>query len=191
MEVWKDILGFEGLYQVSNKGNVKSVSRTVIDKNGRSIPIKSRVLKPAYRKRGGYGSIVLRKGGKSYPKTLHRLVAQAFIPNPNNYPCVNHIDEDTSNNNASNLEWCTWKYNDNYGLHGKRISMGHSKKVAQYDLNNNLIRVYTNATQASKVVGVDPSQIRACALGKVRKGKHGRQSFKTAGGYKWEYLNTK
>lgn len=188
-EIWKDIKGYEGIYQVSNFGRVRSLDRTVADKRGRTLKIKGKILSPSVSPKGGYLGIALCKNGKSHSMKVHRLVAEAFIPNDNNLPCINHKDEDTSNNKASNLEWCTWKYNDNYGKHSERISKSHSKRVAQYTLEGELVAVYDNAFYASRAVGVGDSQIRSCAAGKTRKGKHGLQTFKTAGGYKWKYLN--
>lgn len=99
MEIWKDIGGYEGLYQVSNLGRVRSLSRGV--------------LTP---KKCNYLSIQLYNRGVYENKTIHRLVAEAFIPNPNNYPCINHKNEIKTDNRVENLEWCTTKYNMNYGV---------------------------------------------------------------------------
>lgn len=113
MEIFKDIKGFEGLYQVSNYGNVKSLERVIEDNNGYYIK-KEKILTPTINSSGYYHTI-LRKDGKSIGVYIHRLVAEAFIPNPNNYKQVNHKDEDKTNNKVDNLEWCTPKYNANYG----------------------------------------------------------------------------
>lgn len=102
-EIWKDIKGYEGLYQISNFGNVKSVKKKIIRKPS-SIP-------------KGYLRIGLFKGGKTKFFYPHRLVAEAFIPNPNNLPCINHKDNNTKNNRMENLEWCTYKYNNSYKNH--------------------------------------------------------------------------
>lgn len=114
-EVWKNIKGYEGLYQVSNYGNVKSCDRYVFagaGSNHKTQHIKERLLS----KKGGakYIQVSLSKNGKTKPFLIHRLVAEAFIPNPDNLPCVNHKDENKHNNNADNLEWCTYKYNNEY-----------------------------------------------------------------------------
>ena len=106
MEEWRDIKGYEGRYQISSEGRVRSLDR--IGKNGYSY--KGKILKPRPTKRG---YIKANLSGKIY--AVHRLVAQAFIPNPNNYPVVNHKDENPSNNCIENLEWCDVKYNINYG----------------------------------------------------------------------------
>lgn len=108
MEEYREIKGFEGLYEVSNYGNVRSLKRNKILKQ---INIK-----------GGYKRVSLYKYGEQYFKAIHRLVAEAFIPNPDNLPCVNHKDENPSNNNVKNLEWCDYKYNINYGTANERRS---------------------------------------------------------------------
>ena len=108
-EEWKDIENFEGLYVVSNMGKVKALERMVIN-NGGLQHKHERILK-AHKTNKGYYSVVLCKQGKTYPRFIHRLVAQAFIPNPDNKPNIDHIDTDTSNNNVTNLRWVTQKEN--------------------------------------------------------------------------------
>lgn len=131
-EIWKDIKGFEGIYQVSNYGNVRSgyvtkkSSKIEKDKN------KWRIMN--CKASGGhtkYKRLNLSVKGVIYKRTVHRLVAETFIPNPNNYPCVNHKDENKENNRADNLEWCTYKYNSNYGTCRERTL----KKIKNYYLN--------------------------------------------------------
>ena len=107
IEEWKDVKGYEGLYMISNLGRIKSLQ-------GCKYRKQERILKQ-YKKTGGYYQVSLSKNHKSKWFTVHRLVAINFIDNPNNYPQINHIDENKSNNSASNLEWCTAKYNNNYG----------------------------------------------------------------------------
>ena len=116
---WKDIPGYEGLYQVSNLGEIKSL-------NYRNTG-KEKIIKPRKNK-GGYLRVVLCKNGKQKDFLVHRLVAVAFIPNHNNYNQVNHKDENPSNNNVNNLEWCTSKYNSNYGNRNKKLSESHKGK---------------------------------------------------------------
>lgn len=115
-QIWKDIEGYEGKYQVSNTGRVRSLNY-------------NRTGKIKVRKQGkdklGYKSVFLCKDGKNKGYLVHRLVAQAFIPNPNNYPVVNHKDENPSNNTVWNLEWCTQEYNCNYGNCRKKMSEAH------------------------------------------------------------------
>ena len=114
-EIWKDIKDYEGYYQVSNLGRIKSLSRIQINgRNNRTFIRKEKllVLKPNVY---GYFRISLCKNSKIKTFQVHRLVAEAFIPNPNNLPCVNHKDENKGNNRVDNLEWCTHRYNNNYG----------------------------------------------------------------------------
>ena len=131
------------------------------------------------------------KNGKMYNKQLHRLLAKAFIPNPNNYPIINHIDGNKLNNSLDNLEWCTHKHNtiEAYKLGLKTISEKHKenarqlglksgKKIAQLDLNGNIIKVYSSSRQASLELGISQGNISLCCNGKRR----------TANGFKWKYI---
>ena len=113
-EIWKDIEGYEGRYQISNRGNVKSLN---YNHNG-----KEKILKPIINNKHGYAYVGLHLEGKTKNYYIHRLVAIAFIPNPDNLPEVNHRDENKENNTVENLEWCDRAYNCNYGTHNKRIS---------------------------------------------------------------------
>lgn len=108
-EIWKDIKDYEGIYQVSNLGRVRSLTRKVKTFNGFRIT-KGQLLKPLKTNRN-YFRVDLKQNQKNKYKSIHRLVAETFIPNPNNYPIINHIDGDTSNNKADNLEWCTQSHN--------------------------------------------------------------------------------
>ena len=113
MEEWRDIEGYEGLYQVSNEGRVRNISKN---------PYK--MMKPHYNQRG-YCQVALSKNNKYIMAAIHRLVAKAFIPNPSNLPQVNHKDEKKDNNIVENLEWCDNKYNSRYGTRGERIGEKH------------------------------------------------------------------
>lgn len=115
-EVWKDIDGYKGLYQVSNLGRVKRVSHTDTHCRQGFRVFKERLLKP-YTTGKEYLTVRLSKNNKCKSFYVHRLVAEAFIPNPDNLPQINHIDENPRNNATINLEWCTQKYNCNYGNH--------------------------------------------------------------------------
>lgn len=119
IEIWKSVPNYEGIYEVSNFGKVRSVKRLIVDKNNRLINRKEIILKPSTDEKG-YKKIKLFAGGKAYTTHVHRLVALAFIPNPHNMPQVNHKDENKSNNRVENLEWCTARYNATYGTRLKR-----------------------------------------------------------------------
>ena len=116
IEEWKDIEGYERLYQVSNLGRVKSLERT------RTIRIPEKILSLSSIDAYGYNVVCLSKDGVQKSLTIHRLVGSAFIPNPNNYPCINHSDEIKTNNKSNNLEWCSYEENNNHGTRNNRIS---------------------------------------------------------------------
>lgn len=120
-EIWKDIAGYEGLYQVSNLGSVKSIDRKVFGKEHLFVQFKKGKIKKAHLSGKGYLKVVLYKENKPKRCYVHRLVAETFLNNPNNLPQVNHKDENKLNNNVSNLEWCTNKYNCNYGTKNERM----------------------------------------------------------------------
>lgn len=119
-EEWRDIKGYEGLYQVSNLGRVKSLER--YKKNRGKMQLVEGTIRMPRIEKNGYARVDLCKDGKRKMHCVHRLVTEAFVPNPENKPQVNHIDEDRSNNNANNLEWVTNKENCNYGMHNKNLS---------------------------------------------------------------------
>lgn len=129
-ELWKDVKGFEGYYQVSNFGNVKRVSHTSAYKKTNGVQRISERLKVLGTDKDGYKTVMLYIGSdvKKLCK-VHRLVAEAFIPNPCNYPMVNHKDESKDNNCVSNLEWCDCTYNNNYGTRNQRLSKSKKGKV--------------------------------------------------------------
>ncbi|WP_373742375.1 NUMOD4 motif-containing HNH endonuclease, partial [Jeotgalibaca porci] len=123
-EVWKDVVGFEGFYKVSDRGNIYSVER--IDSRG--YRCGGRILKPSCNKKG-YLRVNLCKNGMVKSKRAHRLVAEAFIPNPKGFLEINHKDENKSNNRVENLEWCTREYNNTYGTRIERTVQKQLKKV--------------------------------------------------------------
>ena len=157
-EIWKDVKGYEGKYQVSSFGRVKSFAR-----NGR-------ILKPALNK-NGYLLVNLWNNNHSKSFYVHRLVAEAFIPNPLNLRFVNHKDECKTNNFVENLEWCTKDYNESYGTRNQRISEKHNVAVEQYDLEGNLIKVFESQSIAAKELGTYQGNISACCLGKQKQHK--------------------
>lgn len=120
IEIWKDIEGYEGLYEVSSYGRVRSLQRTRKGSYGSIRIVYEKILNHKIDK-DGYHTVSLSKEGKMKYIRVHRLVAQAFIPNPDNLPQVNHRDEDKSNNCVENLEWCDAKYNSNYGTAKERM----------------------------------------------------------------------
>lgn len=175
-EIWKDIDGFKGYYQVSNFGRIKSLFRYVKVKNGfRSV--QEKILKPKIDK-DGYLHIVLQKNRKSRYFAIHRIVANAFIPNPNNLPQINHKDENKANNHVENLEWCTELYNDNYGNRNKKISKLKYKPINQYSLSGDFIRWWESGVCIEKETGFNRKNISACCCG-VKK---------TAYGYVWKFV---
>lgn len=187
-EIWKDIDGFENIYQVSNLGRVCSKTR----RQGNRYYL-GKILKPSDNGHG-YLHITLANRGKRYQRYLHRLVAQAFLPNPYNYPEINHKDENTKNNQVNNLEWCTAKYNSNYKNHGLHVSQGSknsiqkhiaciqngmktAKPVIQLTLDGQIVKYWASMGQAAKQGKFRRRNIRRCCEGE----------FKQYKGYKWQY----
>lgn len=175
-EVWKDIKGYEGLYQVSNLGRVKSLDRFVDWKYDKKQFIKGKVLKNCSMS-SGYLFVGLSKNGKVKNHSIHRLVAKAFIPNPESKPEVNHLDENISNNNVTNLQWVTPSENANYGTRNKKVAEKLSYKTVQLTTEMEFIELYDSLMDASRELKVDVSSIiRVC------KGKQN-----TSMGYRWMY----
>lgn len=175
-EEWRDIPEYFGLYQVSNLGRVRSLG------NGNSNNSKERLLKQC-KDKDGYLKVYLCKDGKQKNFLVHRLVAIAFLPNPDNLPIINHKNEDKTDNRVENLEWCTAKYNTNYGTCRKRMSKARtngkrSKPVAQYTLDGTLIGIYPSASEAARQ-GFNQGNVDYCCRGK----------YKTSGGYIWKWAD--
>lgn len=167
-EIWKDIKGYENRYQVSNLGKIRR-------KNYDYRSPKYRILKPKIEK-NGYYRITLSFNNCSKTYGIHRLVAQAFIPNPNNYPIINHKDENPSNNYVENLEWCTYSYNSSYGSARYRK---FKKAIIQCDLEGNVIRKWDSAHEVERTLGIPHQQINSNL--KLRQ--------PTCHGYIWKYAN--
>jgi len=136
-EVWVDIAGFEGLYAISNKVRVKSCKREAVD----GAKIHEKILRPGKHK-SGYAKFTLCRDGRFHYVNRHRLVATAFIPNPNKLPCVNHIDNDPSNDDISNLEWCTFSHNTRHAYKHKRIDKSGSKNSMSKLTETNVMFIF-------------------------------------------------
>lgn len=155
-EIWKEIKGTNGIYQVSNYGNIRSFKYR-----------KWKILKPYLMKNGYLGTSIEIKGKRKWFK-IHQLVAKEFISNPNNYTQINHKDENKTNNSVSNLEWCDSKYNMNYGNVKRKISIANGKKVAQY-YNQKLIGVFDSARDAARKNNISLSVITRHCRGETKR----------------------
>ncbi|WP_462375839.1 NUMOD4 domain-containing protein [Segatella buccae] len=183
-EYWKPISGFDGIYEVSNLGRIKSLDRIAIGKDGIRQKRLGKILSGQVIN-SGYRVVHLRKPGYSCVRLVHRVVAETFILNVEDFPYVNHKDENKLNNAAYNLEWCTPKYNANYGSAREKLSKSHlnhpaiSKRVLMADNHGNILKSFTSIHEASRITGILNSNICRCSRGE----KH----YKSAGGYKWYY----
>ena len=169
MEVWKEVVGYEGLYLVSDTGRIQNAKT-------------NRILRPCTHKIG-YQSVMLYRNGNCKRMLVHRIVADAFVVNPHGYYVVNHIDENKANNTASNLEWCSAQKNMNHGTINDRLSAvrGHDarakRKVNQIDVNGVSVAVWESIAEASRATNTSKTSILNCCKGKQ----------KTANGYAWKY----
>lgn len=166
-ENWTDITTHKGLYQISDLGRVRNSKGQILT---------------GYTNNNGYQMVHLRTKNNNKLYSIHRLVAIHFIPNPDNLPCVNHKDENKLNNKAKNLEWCTYKYNVNYGTGNKR----RSKTKINNTYNTKAVRctelkkTFASTREAQRKTGIDCSQISAVC--------NHKKNYKTAGGYHWHYV---
>lgn len=180
-EIWRPIVGYEGLYEVSDCGNVRSVDREIKNKGGLTIHLKGKIIVQKVHK-CGYTQVALCKDGKCKFKLVHRLVAEAFIPNPDNLPQVNHINETKTCNRLDNLEWVSAKDNINHGTAIQRMTKKlkgfnpNAKKVNQYDFDGNLIATYPSTRDCDKY-GFSSRCISYCCNGITKSHK----------GYIWKY----
>lgn len=184
-EIWKPVVGLEKRYMISSLGRVKRLSYDIEDSMGRHIHRPDKMMKIRIGSQTGYPQVNLWVGEKAKPFTIHRLIAEAFIPNPNNYPCVNHKDEDRANSVLENLEWCTYGYNCVYGSarEKRRESLkmfykthpdfnigikkrGNTFKVLQYTLDGVLVKIWDGGIPEIKKVYGKASSAANCVLHK-------------------------
>lgn len=162
-EIWKDVVGYEGLYEVSNKGNVRSLGRVVRDSIGRVRNIKPRTMSPSVKKSGGrddIGYLEVRLTIDKHNKRnflVHRLVAESFLENPDNKPTVNHKDGDKHNNNLDNLEWATYSEN-NFHAYDTGLK-GDNRVVVRLDEDDSIVGIYKSMHEADRQTGVDYRRI--------------------------------
>lgn len=185
-EIWKDVRNYEGIYQVSNMGRIRSLDRYIPNTNGIGVRKIRGVMMKTTKNNSGYLCVSLHKKGHTKTCTIHRLVALAFIPNKSNYSDVNHKDEDKGHNWADNLEWAKHKENMNYGNRNKKAgnklkgtrtlsSNGKASKVICLKTN----KIFDCILEAAKFYNCNVSGISQCCRGKS----------KSCGGYKWAYCD--
>lgn len=197
-EEWRQIKG-TSYYQVSNLGRVRSLDKVISFCNHGTMCTyvqKGRILKPVLLRQGYLAVSIFYDGNKKAKlKKIHRLVAEAFIPNPNAFPIINHKDEVKTNNRVDNLEWCTNKYNSNYSNTGRRAGdkmfnrKDISRPVQQFTMDGKLIAEYPSIMEAVRQTGICETSIGCCCKGYYKYGKNRekRSNVNHAGGYKWKY----
>lgn len=179
-EIWKAIVGYENFYEVSSMGRIRAIGTT--NREGYCRYKTPKILSGGIDK-DGYVIIVLCNGSTHRTKRVHRIVANHFIPNPDNLPCINHRDENKRNNSIENLEWCTTKYNDNYGSHNTNLSKSlrnhplKSKPVIQLTKDGKFVAEYPSAREAQRVLKI--KNISTVCNGNGR--------LKSSGGYLWKW----
>ena len=179
-EVWKDVPGYEGYYQVSNLGRVKSLQTRKYShiKKCPIVVIREMILKP-YPNTKQYLLVDLIKDGTRNTQKVHRLVAKAFIPNENKYPQVNHKDENKQNNCVENLEWCTNQYNSTYGTGKSRMAQKQMKKVIQISVSGEIVNKWNSIKEAAEDLKVTRDTITLWTLHGVTPRKYKNYMFKT------------
>lgn len=192
-EIWLPIDGFEGIYEISNMGKVKSVERTItyINRWGTETnrTFKSCILKPSQDK-DGYLYVTLKKNGIETYKKIHRLIAEAFIPNPQNKPTVNHKNHNRQDNRVENIEWATYleQYDNIWKNNVENAHCCQSKQVYKYSLENTFLALYPSIRRAAKDCNLSHKGIMYCCEGgyysTTRKKFYECNNF---GGFKWSY----
>ena len=173
-EIWKEVVGYEGLYEISNFGRVKSLNYKHTG--------KEKIINFGKNPKGYY-KVALFNDSIRKDTLVHRMVAEAFIPNPDNLPHVNHKDENKTNNRVDNLEWCTNQYNINYGTRNKRRSEtltngACSKPVVQYTIDGEFVKEWPSMQEVERQTGYQHQSIGKCCMGK----------YKTSHNFIWKYL---
>lgn len=188
-EIWKPILGYVGLYEVSNIGRIRSISHSVASSVSKSGERKTtgRILRQFTSTSGYYKGVHLCKNNQVKTVNVHKVVAEAFCDNPEHYNCIDHINGNSFDNRADNLRWCSHKQNSNNPITKQRMSASkkgvcgiahnRAKMVAQFSLDGKLIKVWDYVKQAAEELNIQRTSISLCANGKI----------KSAGGYKWSY----
>ena len=182
VEEWRTVKGFDGLYQVSTKGRVKSLARTFMAQcqyGLKKYRLNERILKQTKCSEGYYHVTLRRNHNESVNCSVHRLVAEAFIPNPDNLRCINHKDETRTNNNVENLEWCSHKYNSNYGTAQERSIERRAKKVEQLSLDCQHVAFFPSIRAAARAVNGN--------FANVQKAVH--ENHRISYGYRWRLVN--
>ena len=183
VETWRPVKGFEGLYEVSSLARVRSLDRQITKQHNTGTyylyNVRGKMMNPE-KAANGYLVVKIYKEGKTYHKLVHRLVAEAFVPNPDNLPEVNHKDEDKTNNLPSNLEWCDHKYNLNYGTVKQKISSKNGKPIEQLTMAGQHVAFFDNPFAAQRVTN---GRFKAVAIQYALDDKN-----KTAYGYQWRRI---
>lgn len=183
-EIWKPVVGYEGLYEVSCLGNVRGLM--FLTRYGTMSRRKTPRVCKQETTHDGYKRVALSRNKELRHFSVHRLVAAAFIPNPGNLPAVNHKNESPANNTIENLEWCTPQYNSNYGTLPQRImerqtnSPAHSKEVIQFTKDWKELERFPSTSEAYRRTGIKCDNIQRAAR---------KPATRTAGGYHWKYVN--
>lgn len=162
---WKPVNGYEGIYEVSNFGDIRNVAT-------------GRILKQKVE-RNGYVRVHLSKDGIAKSLLLHRIVAEAFLENPHNFCTINHIDENKQNNSFSNLEWCDMSYQNRYGIGALKRNKAKERAVIQMDMSGKYVKTWGSIKSAADALGLNPSTIVCVCKGKRR--------YKSTGGHKFRY----
>ena len=175
MEIWRDIPGYSGLYQVSNFGNVKRLAGN----NGRYFQ-REHLLKTTIGK-NGYLHVTLTKNSKCKCFAVHKIVALVFVFNPYKFYWINHKNENKTDNRAENLEWCTAEYNVNFGTSISRMRIKKERAICQMSKNGNVLKIFNSAKDAARVLNIDHSRICKCL--------RNIPGYNSAGGFYWKFLN--